>query len=110
MRRFWLDEIERVVRYKEPKTRWRFQFGQKSEGHADDADDYAALGLAMHPPPTQEAVAAAFREQVLRFHPDRALQDSSLTSEEQASCKANFQRVMDAHGRIRRKLAGPGGT
>ena len=62
-------------------------------------EDYELLGLRQSPPPTAAEVASAFRQQAMRWHPDMASSDAP----NQAACTARFQKIVDAHARLRRK-------
>lgn len=102
VRRFWLNEVNRVLRYEVPRPKSRLNFGQRRQdgtlaGSADSCEpvDYQLLGLAMAPPPTEACVAAAFRAQAMKWHPDVA------SPENRAECKEHFQRIVKAHSKLR---------
>ena len=58
--------------------------------------DYELLGLQKPPPPlTAETVAAAFRREAMRYHPDH-----------DASTEERFKAISAAHARIRRTVSG----
>ena len=102
VKKFWLDEVARVLRYEVPRAKSRLRFGQSEQGADGSADvsgcqpdDYELLGLPMSPPPSEECVAAAFRAQAMRWHPDLA----SPSAEE--ACTERFRRIVKAHGKLR---------
>ena len=101
VRRFWLQEVARVLRYEVPRPRSRLHTHRRPPGEAADdssvclPSDYNLLGLPMSPPPTEACVAAAFRAQAMRWHPDLA------AAEDHAACTARFQRIVKAHLKLR---------
>ena len=101
--RYWLGEVARVLQYEEQRPGWRFAFGggeHAEGGAAATAEDYVLLELPSSPPPSAADVAAAFRRQAMVWHPDLARPRSS---EEQGDCNERFQRIVDAHARLRRR-------
>ena len=102
--RYWLDEVARVLQWQEqrqPGPGWRFSFGRQAGATAEeDASDYELLGLTASADLTEAAVAAAFRAQAMVWHPDL---HHGLSPEELEECKQRFQRIMEAHSRLRRQ-------
>ena len=107
VQRYWLDEVRRVMPDFQ-KVRERnasgggFKGFRAGGGESPHDDDYKILGLPKFPPPTSEAVAAAFRAQALVAHPDIMAQ-RGLSDEELAACTRRFQNIVDAHARLRRQ-------
>ena len=86
VRRYWLDEVARVMpdwqkeEARRTRTNRRNWGGFKaSTSLADDAtaEDYELLGVPRDPPPSAKAIGAAFRAVAMTSHPDRQ-QVSSL--------------------------------
>mmetsp|Transcript_19838 Transcript_19838/g.65646 ORF Transcript_19838/g.65646 Transcript_19838/m.65646 type:complete len:425 (+) Transcript_19838:97-1371(+) len=103
VRRYWLNELERVMPQLERRDEGGRQRGLPCFGaprQAADADDYALLGLCAEPSPTAAAVGAAFRALAMASHPD---QQPGLSERERADVTRRFRRLLDAHGRLRRK-------
>ena len=95
VRRYWLDEVARVMPDWQKEDARRTRSNRRNWGgfkstvsRADDAtaEDYALLGLPRDPPPTAKAIGAAFRAVAMTSHPDR-----------QQVCDA-WSREMDAGG------------
>jgi hypothetical protein len=100
VRRYWLDEVARVLEYREEAYTYRFgSFGTRGEAVEKAAlEDYELLGLSRTPPPTERAIGAAFRAKAMAWHPDH---HTDLSSEELAACTERFQRIVDAHARLK---------
>ena len=118
---FWQAEVRRVLmRDGGASRRSRFdrkreqqqqqQQQQRRQGWSSGAqaeetgwrhlDDYALLKLARSPPPTAAMVAAAYRREAMKWHPDHHMNSSAA---EQHENKERFQKINDAYGRLRRQ-------
>jgi DnaJ-domain-containing protein 1 len=108
VQRFWQDEVRRVMPDFQ-KARERnasgggFKGFRAGGGDCPSADDYELLGLPRTPPPTSEAVAAAFRARAMTHHPD-ILAQRGLSEAELTKATGRFQKIVEAHSRLRRQF------
>ncbi len=63
-------------------------------------DDHELLGVSPDVSPLSPLLAAAYRREAMRWHPDH---NQSKSPAELRDCEARFQRLTEAYGRLRRQ-------